>query len=88
MNLKELTNKMKLMIKEEEIDKRELEKLRLENKNSNNNYYEQEKLITEYKIKNSSLEKQLQDKDEIIDKNKQIVENFESQKVDFIYFEN
>ncbi len=82
---RELSNKVALLIKENTVLQRELENLKVDSKNMEFTKYSQEKSLTEYRVKNEALDNQLQSKEEIINKNKEILENAYRQRVILIF---
>jgi len=78
---RELSSKLGLLTKENAVLQRECESLKIDSKNLEFSKYSQEKTLTEFMVKNESLDKQMQGKDEIINKNKEILENAYRQRV-------
>lgn len=80
---RELTNKLNLTTRENTILQKDFESMKIDSKTLEFSKYSQEKTITEYTVKNEGLEKHIQSKDEIINKNKEILENAYRQRVFF-----
>ena len=78
---RELSNKLALLMKENTVLQKDMESLKVESKNLEFSKYSQEKTITEYLVKNEAFVKQIQNKEEIINKNKEILENAYRQRV-------
>ena len=78
---RELSNKVALFTKENTVLQKELENLKVDSKTMEFSKYSQEKTLTEYRVKNEALDNQLQNKEEIINKNKEILENAYRQRV-------
>ena len=78
---RELSNKLALLMKENTVLQKDMESLKVESKNLEFSKYSQEKTITEYLVKNEAFVKKIQNKEEIINKNKEILENAYRQRV-------
>ena len=72
---RELSSRLGLLTKENSGLQKECENLKIDSKNLEFSKYSQEKTITEFLVKNEALDKQIQNKEEIINKNKEILEN-------------
>ena len=80
---RELTSKVGFLMKENIVLQKECESLKIDSKNLEFSKFSQEKTITEFLVKNEALDKQIQNKEEIINKNKEILENAYRQRVLF-----
>ena len=79
--LKETQNQLKLTEKELSMITREVETLRVDNKSLDQIKFTQEKKITELTIQIQSLERQIKDKESMIENNRSLADTSNSQNV-------
>ncbi|KRX00697.1 hypothetical protein PPERSA_00924 [Pseudocohnilembus persalinus] len=80
VNERDMKNKIKIQERELQLLNKEVENLRIDNKEQEQIRFRQEKKITELTVQISSLEQQLKDKISQIQDNKELVNNSKSQK--------
>ena len=78
---RELNNRLKLLEKENFLQQKEVENLRNDNKTLERTRFEQEKQIVELRAQCSNLEQQVRSKEELNEKNKELLESAHTQKV-------
>ena len=78
---RELNNRLRLLEKENSIQQKEVESLRNDNKSLEKTRFEQEKQIAELSARCSNLEQQAKSKEELTEKNKELLESAHAQKV-------
>lgn len=76
-----MSTKLNLLTKENSIMQKDLENLKADLKSLEMKKFSHEKIISELSIKNEGLEKCVQNKDEIIERNKELLENAYKQRV-------
>ncbi|EGR27844.1 spindle assembly abnormal protein 6, putative [Ichthyophthirius multifiliis] len=79
--LQEYQNKCTLLEKEQKMNTKEIQETRTQNIQLSEMRFQQEKKITELTYQKEAYLKQIEDKEQMINSNKELVDNFNSQKV-------